>query len=38
MVGGQALDLASEGARATLARVRGIHRLKTGALLCASYA
>jgi geranylgeranyl diphosphate synthase type II len=36
MVGGQALDLASEGARATLARVRGIHRLKTGALLCAS--
>jgi len=36
MVGGQALDLASEGTRATLARVRGIHRLKTGALLCAS--
>lgn len=36
MVGGQALDLASEGAKATLARVRGIHRLKTGALLCAS--
>jgi geranylgeranyl diphosphate synthase type II len=36
MVGGQALDLASQGARATLARVRGIHRLKTGALLCAA--
>ena len=36
MVGGQALDIASEGAKATLARVRGIHRLKTGALLCAS--
>jgi geranylgeranyl diphosphate synthase type II len=36
MVGGQALDLASEGQRATLARVRGIHRLKTGALLCAA--
>ena len=36
MVGGQALDLASEGAKATLPRVRGIHRLKTGALLCAS--
>jgi geranylgeranyl diphosphate synthase type II len=36
MVGGQALDLAAEGTRPTLARVRGIHRLKTGALLCAS--
>jgi geranylgeranyl diphosphate synthase type II len=33
MVGGQALDLAAEGAPATLPRVRGIHRLKTGALL-----
>jgi geranylgeranyl diphosphate synthase type II len=33
MVGGQALDLAAEGSAATLARVRAIHRRKTGALL-----
>jgi geranylgeranyl diphosphate synthase, type II len=33
MVGGQALDLAATGGRATLARVRTIHRRKTGALL-----
>ena len=33
MVGGQALDLAAEGSRASLRRVRGIHRRKTGALL-----
>ena len=33
MVGGQALDLAAEGSRASLGRVQGIHRRKTGALL-----
>jgi geranylgeranyl diphosphate synthase type II len=33
MVGGQALDLAAEGASARLRRVREIHRRKTGALL-----
>ena len=33
MVGGQALDLAAEGSRASFARVRDIHRRKTGALL-----
>src|SRR5690348_3008560 len=33
MVGGQALDLAATGRAATLARVREIHRWKTGALL-----
>jgi geranylgeranyl diphosphate synthase type II len=33
MVGGQALDLAAEGVHASLARVRDIHRRKTGALL-----
>src|SRR5262245_26386339 len=33
MVGGQALDLAASGQRASLARVRDIHRRKTGALL-----
>jgi geranylgeranyl diphosphate synthase type II len=33
MVGGQALDLAAAGRAATLARVREIHRWKTGALL-----
>ncbi len=33
MVGGQALDLAAEGSRASLRRVQGIHRRKTGALL-----
>src|SRR5262245_41249659 len=33
MVGGQALDLAAEGRPAGLARVREIHRGKTGALL-----
>jgi geranylgeranyl diphosphate synthase type II len=36
MVGGQARDLAAEGAEPTLARVRAIHALKTGALLRAS--
>jgi len=36
MVGGQALDLAAEGGRASLARVRDIHRRKTGALFTAS--
>ena len=36
MVGGQALDLAAEGTGATLARVRAIHRRKTGALLLAA--
>jgi geranylgeranyl diphosphate synthase type II len=33
MVGGQAIDLASEGRRLTLARIREMHRRKTGALL-----
>jgi len=33
MVGGQALDLAAAGGAASLARVREIHRWKTGALL-----
>jgi len=33
MVGGQALDLAAEGSRASLRRVQDIHRRKTGALL-----
>ena len=33
MVGGQALDLAAAGRAASLARVREIHRWKTGALL-----
>src|SRR5438093_1329235 len=33
MVGGQALDLAAEGRRASLRRVQDIHRRKTGALL-----
>jgi geranylgeranyl diphosphate synthase type II len=32
MVGGQALDLAAEGRRPSLAAVRAIHRRKTGAL------
>jgi geranylgeranyl diphosphate synthase type II len=36
MVGGQSLDLDAEGSDATLAAVRGIHALKTGALLRAS--
>jgi len=36
MVGGQALDLAAEGATPTLAAVRGIHARKTGALLRAA--
>jgi geranylgeranyl diphosphate synthase type II len=36
MVGGQALDLASEGAAVTIADVERIHRAKTGALLRAS--
>jgi len=36
MVGGQALDLAAQGGAATLARVRAIHRRKTGALITAS--
>jgi geranylgeranyl diphosphate synthase type II len=36
MVGGQALDLAAEGGRPTLAAVRAIHRRKTGALLRAA--
>ena len=36
MVGGQALDLAAEGQSPSLARVRNIHRKKTGALLAAS--
>ena len=36
MVGGQALDLAASGGRATLAQVRDIHRRKTGALFTAS--
>jgi geranylgeranyl diphosphate synthase type II len=36
MVGGQARDLAAEGAEPTLPKVRGIHALKTGALLRAS--
>ncbi len=33
MVGGQALDLAAAGTRTAVARVRDIHRRKTGALL-----
>ena len=33
MVGGQALDLAAEGQRTSVARLEGIHRRKTGALL-----
>jgi geranylgeranyl pyrophosphate synthase len=36
MVGGQALDLAAEGQRASLAAVRAIHRRKTGALMRAA--
>jgi geranylgeranyl diphosphate synthase type II len=36
MVGGQALDLAAEGGRPSLATVRAIHRRKTGALLRAA--
>jgi len=36
MVGGQALDLAGEGGRATLTRVRDIHERKTGALFTAA--
>ena len=36
MVGGQARDLAAEGSKPTLAKVRAIHALKTGALLRAS--
>jgi geranylgeranyl diphosphate synthase type II len=36
MVGGQALDLAAAGRAASLARVREIHRWKTGALLRAA--
>ncbi|HLQ86426.1 MAG TPA: farnesyl diphosphate synthase [Salinisphaeraceae bacterium] len=35
MVGGQALDLASEGQPVDLARLEQIHRMKTGALLLA---
>jgi geranylgeranyl diphosphate synthase type II len=36
MVGGQALDLAAEGRRTTLAALETIHRKKTGALLLAA--
>jgi geranylgeranyl pyrophosphate synthase len=36
MVGGQALDLAAQGGKPTLAAVRAIHRRKTGALLRAA--
>jgi len=36
MVGGQARDLAAEGSKPTLAKVRVIHALKTGALLRAA--
>jgi geranylgeranyl diphosphate synthase type II len=36
MVGGQALDLAGQGGRATVARVRDIHERKTGALFTAA--
>lgn len=36
MVGGQALDLAASGRRVSLARVRDIHRRKTGALIACS--
>ncbi len=36
MVGGQALDLAGEGGRPTLAQVRAIHARKTGRLFTAS--
>jgi geranylgeranyl diphosphate synthase type II len=36
MVGGQALDLAADGGRTTLAQVRAIHRRKTGALFAAA--
>ncbi len=36
MVGGQALDLEAEGKRLSLARLLGIHRRKTGALLLAA--
>jgi geranylgeranyl diphosphate synthase, type II len=36
MVGGQARDLAAEGSKPTLAKVRVIHAMKTGALLRAS--
>ena len=36
MVGGQALDLAATGRSSTLARIRAIHRGKTGALFTAA--
>jgi farnesyl diphosphate synthase len=36
MAGGQALDLAAEGRRLSLAEVEQVHRLKTGALIQAS--
>ena len=36
MAGGQALDLAAEGARLTLAEVERVHAMKTGALIRAS--
>src|SRR5262249_60977856 len=36
MVGGQVLDLAAAGRKATLAEVRAIHRRKTGALFRAA--
>ena len=36
MIGGQALDLAAEGRRASVPRVETIHRLKTAALITAS--
>jgi geranylgeranyl pyrophosphate synthase len=36
MVGGQALDLASEGRAITLDQLEGVHRAKTGALIAAA--
>ena len=36
MIGGQVVDIESEGKAGTLAQLEGLHRLKTGALLTAS--
>ena len=38
MAGGQAIDLASVGKKLTLTELETMHRLKTGALICASVA
>ena len=35
MIGGQVLDIASENQKISLAQLENIHRLKTGALICA---